>query len=346
MNVQLSSSGIGHSATAGAGKAAPVSAVALDTANDTPSSGVARRKVSAARRSEFAARQEHLNRQVTHAQRSIDFLDQTLTSLQELKTVLSGSVARRSSEKATLEASLVRVQTHWLTRHAATGGALGPDLAFHDDGGAQQNFRIRALDLQALQNERAEILTVYPRGAGKPAVSMLVDGRYRSDSEWARRIDYALAPTGISAAITDDRELSFTTRENRWPEMREQLMIQGSGCRFPTGRPSRATMEAMSPAIDPLTWQTSDAAQQRSTLRNVVQAVDHIQIVRDGLHRVLTEAGSTIRTDSHALDRDEAAQMATAFDTALEQTGDFQRFTTIGAALRGLNSHRVRSVAS
>lgn len=344
MNVQLSNRGIGHSAPTGAGKTTSVGTVAADTANRTSTSNN-RRKTTAAWHSTFAAQQEHINRQVTHAQRAITFLDQTTASLQELKNALSGSVARRPAAQAALETSLARVQAQWQTRHVATGGALGPDLSFHDDGGALQSFRIRALDMDALQSERAETLTVYPRGPGKTSISLPFDGRYRSEREWARRIDHAFAPTGISAAVTDERELSFTTPESRWPELREQMMIQGNGHRFPAGRPSRATAEAIPPTIDPTAWRIGDATQQRSTLRNVVQAIDQINDARAALHHITVQASAALRADSSMLTGDEAEQIAGTFDATLEQTGDFRRFATIGAALRGLNGQRVLSVA-
>ncbi|QAU23981.1 hypothetical protein EO087_08235 [Dyella sp. M7H15-1] len=345
MNVQLSSPGIGHGTLTSAGKATPIDSVSHNISKGA-SANTATQRISLARRSEFAARQEHINRQVTHAQRSIAFLDQTLDSLQELKASLSSSVARRATTQDTLEISLARVQAQWQTRHGATGGALGPDLSFHDDGAAQQSFQVRSLDMKSLQNERAEILTVYPRGAGKPSVSVLVDGRHRSDREWARRMDHALAASGISARITDERELTFTARESRWIELREQLMIQGNGHRFPAGRPARATAEATTVAIEPANWQTGTAAERRTTLRQVVQAIDHIQIVRDGLNHVLKRAGTILHSDSNVLASSDAAQTAATFDVALTQANDFQRFSTISAALRGLNGHRVRTVTN
>jgi hypothetical protein len=345
MNVLLTHSGIGHSTLTGTGKAAPVDAVAPATAKGS-TSATRQCHTTAARRSEFAARQEQLNRQATHAQRSIAFLDHTLASLQELKTTLSGSVAKRSTDSTALETQLSRVQMQWQGRHVATGGALGPDLGFHDDGGAQQSFRIRAFDLNTLRKEQAEVLTVYPRGAGKPSVSLLVDGQQRSDREWARRIDHALAASGISAAVGDERELTFNAKENRWHELRDQLLIQGNGHRFPGGRPSRVAAEATAQAIDPASWQIGTASEKRSTLRQIVQAVDHIQLVRDGLNRLVQQTAAAVRFDSEALGASDARAVAASFDNVLEQTGDFQRFTTIGAAVRGLNEHRVRCVTA
>ncbi|GAB2567547.1 hypothetical protein ISP15_09135 [Dyella jejuensis] len=342
MNVQLSSSGIGHGALTGTGKARPVDAATLGPAKSAPS-GAARRHASAARRTEFAAQQEHVNRQVTYAQRSIVFIEQTLASLQELKAALSGSAGRGASASSNVQASLDRVQAQWQTRHGATGGALGPDLVFDDQGSARQSFRVHALTLEALQNERAEVLTVYPRGAGKPSVSLPIDGRYRSDHEWARRVDYALAASGINASVNEERELAFDTQESRWPELQQHLMIQGNGHRFPGGRPSRAQAEAIKPPIDPSAWQIGNAAERRQTLRSTVHALDHLQQVRESLDRMLAHAHSAIRPDRD-VQTGEAAQIAATFDAMLEQTNDFQRFTTIGAALRGLNDYRVRSV--
>jgi hypothetical protein len=345
MNVSLTSHGIGSSPLTGAAKTASVDPVALEAGQSRAASN-ARRPATAARRSEFAARQEQLNRQATRAQCSIAFLDGAQAALQELKTTLGGSLATRPATSAALEAPLARVQAQWQSRHAATGGALGPDLSFHDDGDAAQSFRIHALTLDTLSKAHAEVLTIYPRGSGKPAVSLLIDGQPRSDRDWARRIDHALAASGISAAVNEERELTFNTRESRWHELRGQLMIQGNGHRFPGGRPSPASTEATAAPIEPAHWRIDSATEKRATLRQVVQAIEHVQLVREGLQRLLQQNAAAAHSDGHALGRHGAATIATSFGHVLEQTADFQRFATIGAALRGLNEHRVRCVST
>ena len=345
MNVQPSGIGIRQRSLIGPDNAAAVETLSLDAPKGT-STQVAQHQAGPATRSEFAARQEHINRQVTHAQRSVTFLEQMLHSLQDFKSVLSSSIAGRTTAQNALHAGLAQVQTQWRARHAATGGALGPDLSFHDDGNATQSFYIRSLDLPALQNDRAEVLTVYPRGSGKPSVSLLLDGTPRPEREWVRRIDNALAASGITATLAEDDKVTFTTREADWEELRARMMIQGSGHRFPAGPPSRAMVTAAPPATDPTQWQTEGSAQRRATLRQVVQTIDHAQLVRDGLNRVLTQADAALHHDSTVVGPSGAAKIVATFDEALEHANSFQQLATVGAALRGLNAQRVRSVAS
>ncbi|MFC4762298.1 hypothetical protein [Dyella koreensis] len=342
MNVQLSRSGIGHSAATGA-SATAVSPIANGVSKDKPSMA-GQCGAAPVSRTAFAARQEQLNRQITHAQRTTRFLEQALTAFGELKTTLSQSVAGRHGARDVLQETLGRAQAQWSTRHAATGGALAQDLSFHEDGSARQDFHIRAMDLQSLHNERPELLTVYPRGTGKPPVSLLIDGAHRSAREWVRRLDHTLAASGISATLAEDNEPTFSTLESRWPELRDHLMIQGAGHRFPAGRPSRATAEIVPPFIDPTSWQIDDTAGQRAALRGVVQAIDRLQRTRDSLDRLLAETDSDMRHDRAALAED-AKHAAPAFGEALEKTSDFQRFATIGATLRGLSEQRVRAVS-
>lgn len=342
MNVHLSSQGIGRPAVTGAGKATLVEAAgtewARSAADRMPRHG------GAATRSEFAARQIELNGRVTHAQRSLRFLDQALAGLQDLKLALGGSIAGHASAQAGLQQRLAEVRAQWQHRHQATGGALGPDLSFHDDGTAQQSFRIGALDMDSLQDERAEVLMVYPRGVGKPSTALVIDGQRRAPREWGRRLDYTLAPAGIQAALDDHGQLSCRMQESRWNELRERLMIQGGGHRFPAGQPARVAAIPAPPAIDPSGWQIGNAAEQRTALRHAVHAIDHLQLVRDSLASALEQAGGAIRADRRVGARD-AADIGSSLAGALKQTGDFRRFAAIGAILRGLNEQRVRSAA-
>lgn len=48
---------------------------------------------------------------------------------------------------------------------------------------------------------------------------------------------------------------------------------------------------------------------------------------------------------SHSSGGRDVMEIATAFDVTLMRTGDFQRFATMGTALRGLNRHRVRCIS-
>ncbi|MGC1550545.1 MAG: hypothetical protein WA777_18640 [Rhodanobacter sp.] len=173
---------------------------------------------------------------------------------------------------------------------------------------------------------------------------MPIKGGQRAERDLLRQLDHALAPTGIRATLATDRSLVFSVSESRWPTIRDQLMLQGGGNRYPGGWPSRAKTEALPAAIEPRHWQVTDASAQRATLRRVMQALDQINTARTSVAKALDQAGSKMRAVSDKQVSAAAQRVASEFATTLEQTGDFQRFATIGSALRGVTRDRVLSV--
>ncbi len=147
MNVQGASASIvrGERAPVGSGGVGATAAIAhlgaKTASGPAPSSNVA-----SASRIAFAVSQTRLNQQVTGSQRSLAFLDKAGQQLLDLKGALASSLAGRPASRMEVDHGLNRVNAHWSGRHAATGGTLGSDLAFHEDGAAPQFFRIRGFE--------------------------------------------------------------------------------------------------------------------------------------------------------------------------------------------------------
>ncbi|WP_459624923.1 hypothetical protein, partial [Burkholderia sp. 3C] len=261
----------------------------------------------------FVARQAELNVAVTGAQRAAGFLDTARTRLGELKATLAASAAGRPLPDGMLDASLARVRAQWNARPAVTGGALDASLAFHAAGDARQSFRLRALDAETLSAGGTEMLTFHPNGLGKACASVTFDDEalagdglvddevaggatlstavragngpevarqpaaQRAHDAIARRLDRALAPVGIRVACDDANGLTFTTPESNWPAVRDRMMIQGGGKRFPGGRPSRAQADALPAGVDPASWRVDGPAARHATLREVVRTLDEVK---------------------------------------------------------------------
>jgi hypothetical protein len=291
----------------------------------------------------FAVEQLRLNQQVTGSQRSLAFLDEAAQQLREFKGTLGSSLAGRSADRTEPEDGLRRFAAHWGERHAATGGTLSSDLAYRDDGSASQRFRIRGVDLDALlQSDNAETLSFYPGGAGRPPVSLSIEAGPHDAITLVRRLDRALAPAGMRAALDSGDMLVFSVPESDWPRLRDHLLIRGGGSRFPGGEPNKAVAEALPGVVEPQRWSVQDQAAQRSTLRRAVQALDQIATARTAVRDALDEASETIRSGAGL--EAAAREAAPALGALLERRGDFQTFSAIGSALRRVSRQGVEAL--
>jgi hypothetical protein len=336
MNVQGASASIarGERAPVGSGGVSATAAIAQLGAKPAPAPGPApSSNVASASRIAFAVSQTRLNQQVTGSQRSLAFLDKAGQQLLDLKGALASSLAGRPASRMEVDQGLNRVNVHWSGRHAATGGTLGSDLVFHEDGAAPQFFRIRGFELRSLlQTENAETLNFYPKGSGKPPVSLAISAGRHDTATTVYQLDRTLAPAGIRASLDKGGALVFSTAEDNWPGLRDHLMIRGGGSRFPGGQPSRAVAEALAGAVEPQKWSVADPMAQRATLRRVVQALDQVTAAHTAVREVFDSASDAIRDGARA---DMGARVAVpAFSSMLARSGDFQMFSAIGSALR------------
>ncbi|WP_412530579.1 hypothetical protein [Burkholderia lata] len=329
--MQLTAPAIAHdgairaSRSGSATRAAPVAARTA-TATAVTRSGVA----GSSARVEFASRQHGLNRQVTLAQRSLTFVDQTLRQLREINDAWSAGDA-----DGRLDARLRRFAAHWDTRAAATGGALDSALQFDPSGGAGRHFTVRALDAAQWARGGVETLTFYPHGLGKRSVSVSFDAAPITQVALERRLDHALAAVGVRVERGAQGALRFSVRESQWESVRDSLLIEGGGKRFPGGRPSRATIDAEPDAIDPHGWSRRDGTARR----DVTRAFETLLAVRRDVGQTLERARQAIRTGASS-DGD-PAQIAQSIGAALSPAGEFQSFAVMAAALKGVSADRV-----
>jgi len=329
--MQLTATAVAHdgairpSRSGGAARATPVAARTA-AANTVTPSGFG----GSAARVEFASRQHGLNRQVTLAQRSLIFVDQTLRQLREINDAWSAGDA-----DGRLDARLRRFAAHWDTRAAATGGALDSTMKLDPSGGARRHFTVRALDAAQWARGGVETLTFYPHGLGKRSVSVSFDAAPITQVALERRLDHALAAVGVRVERGAQGALRFSVRESQWESVRDSLLIEGGGKRFPGGRPSRATIDAEPDTIDSHGWSRRDGTARR----DVTRAFETLLAVRRDVGQTLERARQAIRTGASS-DGD-PAQIAHSIGAALSPAGEFQSFAVMAAALKGVSADRV-----
>lgn len=290
----------------------------------------------------LAARQARLNREVTGTQQALAWLDTLLPRLRDLARRL-GIGNGDGAAPAALAESLDRLRACWERRHAESAGTLDADLEHFPAGDARQSFRIRGFDLAALAAPEAETLVFHPRGVGRRArVVVLAQGDL--PEERVRRLGAALAPDGIRVRADESGQLLFSIPESDWPALREQLLVQGGGRRFPAGWPGRVVAEALPGAIDPAQWSVDDAGARQQAFKQASAALIRAEHARNDLATRLAEAGTRIREERGRTDPERMRQAADAFASGLAGETGFRRLATAGACLRGLGRQRVASV--
>ncbi|HGL4260777.1 hypothetical protein [Burkholderia dolosa] len=292
----------------------------------------------------FTAHHAQLNADVTAAQRALAFVETAGGQLRGLKraisAVLSGaSGAERDGGDAA--ARIARFGALWRDRAALAGGVLDAQLVVHPAADAVCMFRMRALDVEQWRSGGAETLTFYPAGLGKQAVSVSFKDELLDAIDFTRRLDRALAATGIRAALAADGQVDFTVTESRWPAVRDHLMVQGGGKRFPGGRPSRAQVDAVPEAVDPAHWKLTDLASKRATLRNVVRALDGLTEVDRVLRVQLNNAAQRLRGDTHESTDAQAMTVVQSVSGVLVEAADFKVLSVVTSTLFGLSRMRV-----
>jgi len=292
----------------------------------------------------FTARQAQLNADVTGTQRALAFVDASAVQLRGLKAALSSTLGGAARSGDELTQRVARFDGLWSNRATSTGGVLDAQLGVHPAGGATRTFRVRALDAEQWRSHGAETLTFHPMGLGKQAASITFDGKPLEPVAFAKRLDRALAATGVRASLATDGQVDFTVAESRWPTVRDQLMVQGGGKRFPGGRPSRAQADAAPEAIAPARWQVGDRTAQRATLRDVVRALDGLTQADRTLRSHLDAATSRLRGGMGDAAGPQAARATRSMADTLGGSADFNVLSTVTATLSGLSRARVETL--
>ncbi|CAG2377822.1 MULTISPECIES: hypothetical protein [Burkholderia cepacia complex] len=292
----------------------------------------------------FTARHAQLNADVTVAQRALVFVETAAGQLRGLKRTIGMALsgAERSGDGAA--ALIAKFGALWRDRAALAGGVLDAQLVVHPAADAVCTFRMRALDVEQWRSGGAETLVFHPAGLGKQPVSVSFGDAPLDAAAFTRELDRALACTGVRAALAADGQIDFTVAESRWPIVRDHLMVQGGGRRFPGGRPSRAQVDAVPEAIDPSRWQVTDRVSRRAALREVVHALDGLTQADRTLRAHLDTAGHALQGDKHGPAVVRATTDIQSVSDALADSADFKVLSVVTSTLFGLSRGRVEAL--
>jgi hypothetical protein len=186
-----------------------------------------------------------------------------------------------------------------------------------------------------------------------------------SKSAVVRRLDQALAPTGIRAIRDRKGDLVFSVDESSWPAVRDTLAIKGEGRRFPTGQFNHVRAVAETPAARPESWSASDAQSLQRTLQEVRRTRDGVSQARQVVSQALAEAAKRLPSHTEATPdsgqgagaanpatgapaTDDARWSSEFTDTfaAIAEHADYPMFAALAPALTGVNRQRVEALLS
>ncbi|WP_175885444.1 hypothetical protein [Burkholderia sp. BCC0044] len=292
----------------------------------------------------FTARHAQLNAEVTAAQRTRVFVEAATGQLRALKGAIGAMLSGAGHGVHDTAARIETFDALWRDRTALTGGVLDAQLTVRPAADAVRTFRIRALDVEQWCGGGAETLVFHPAGLGKQSVSIGFDDAPLDAAALARRLDRALAATGVRASLAENGQVDFIVPESRWPDVRDHLLVQGGGKRFPGGGPSRAQADAVSEAVDPARWQLVDRASQRAALRDVVRALDGLAQADRTLRAQLDTAGQRVRGNTDELADAEASRVIHSISGALTGPADFNVLAVVTSTLSGLSRARVETL--
>jgi hypothetical protein len=279
---------------------------------------------------------------ISGAQQALDFLEQSAAQLRNLKTDLSARLATRQRADGSLEARVRQFSNSWRNRSTASGGTLDNQLNFSTKG-SSTTFTVRGLNLSNLRNGGREVLAM-SIGGGQNVRSVVLEPGL-SDDQIAQRFNDALAPTGVQAEISDDGQLTFSTTESQWANVRDTISLQGGGIRFPGGQLTRVKAEAEAPQVDPDTWQTADTESVRTTLAQVVQALSKVEQSIASVRQALTQVTARVQSADPATSKGGMEQVAQNFVSTSKQPG-YKSLLSITSALAGISRERVVSLLS
>jgi hypothetical protein len=286
-----------------------------------------------------------LQDQVARAQQALDYLDQVAGQLEAVKGELSsrlagarGAARQQSSSDAQLGAQVRQLASTLAARKKNAGGGVDSNLNFNGKP-ASQRFRIRGLDLDALRQGSPQSLAFSVGGNGGPQLSAVIEPGM-SDDEIAAAIDRAMAPMGVRAGADGQGGLVFSTPESNWPAVRDSIAISGRG---------RVAADEIPAELAPAQWPiggnganngsssgSSDAL--RSSLREVVQALERVRRSRDAASNALSAA--TVEMTQPTTPPPEAAEAAQEFASTASNP-DYESLLSLTSALVGVSRERV-----
>lgn len=276
-----------------------------------------------------------LQDQVARAQQALDYLDQVAGQLEAVKGELSAKLAgtrsasRQQSSDAQLGAQVRQLSATLASRRKKAGGSIDSNLHFTAKP-ASQRFRIRGLDLASLRNAGPQSLAFSVGGHGGPQLSVGIDPD-QSDEEIAAALNRALAPMGVNAGLDNQGGFVFATPEANWPAVKDSIAISGRG---------RVATEEVAPELAPQQWAGNGANSDalRSSLREVVQALERVRRSRDAASNALSAA--SVEMTQATTPPPEAEEAAQEFATTASNP-DYESLLSLTSALVGVSRERV-----
>jgi hypothetical protein len=277
-----------------------------------------------------------LQDQAARAQQALDYLDQVAGQLEALKGQLSSRLAgargaaRQQADgeaSAQLSAQVRQLASTLASRRKHAGGGVDSNLNFTSKP-ALQRFRIRGLDLAALRQNGPQSLAFSVGGNGGPQLSVNIDPD-RNDEEIAAAIDRALAPMGVNASLDGQGGFVFTTPESNWAAVKDSIAISGRG---------RVGTEEIPSGLAPQQWSSGSGDALRSSLREVVQALERVRRSRDAASSALSAA--TVEMTRVTTPPPEAEEAAQAF-ASTAASPDYEALLSLTSALVGVSRERV-----
>ncbi len=278
------------------------------TLDDTPIGQASRDAASTLPKGALPVWNPARNADVSGAQQALQFLDRLSSRLQNLKSDLGSALAGNAVPAERLEQQRQSLAQLWNARTREAGDRLDGRLVYRAEAPAAQTFRIQGLDAAPTSRETLAITVGTPTPARPAAVVVVEPGL--EPKTLARRLDQALAPTGLRAEAAEDGGLRFSVPESQWPAVRDTLAIRGEGRRFPTGPFHRVRAQAEPSAMAPESWTLAPGREGRETLQRIVDAQGRAGQARDAARSVLQQAGRELGGAMAARDAAWAQQTA------------------------------------
>ncbi len=268
---------------------------------------------------------------VARAQQALDYLAHVATQLESLKSQLTAKLAGSRSAAAQaqpqIDTQARQLASTLAARKKDGGGGLDANLHFSAQP-ATQRFRIRALDLAALQQSAPQTISFSVGSAGGPQMAATITPD-QSSEEAARAIDRAIAPMGVRAGLDDGGALVFSTAETNWPAIKDSIAVSGRG---------RVATEEVPVQLAPQQWSSGNTDGLRQSLREVVQALERVHRSQDAASNALSAA--TVQYAASQTPPPEVEIAADEFASAAAGT-DYESLLALTSALVGVSRERV-----
>lgn len=270
---------------------------------------------------------------VARAQQALDYLERVASQLENLKGELTAKLASSSrggnagNSRPQLDNQVRQLARALAARKSEGGGGIDSDLKFTSQPSTQR-FRIRALDIDTLQQNAPQTIAFSIGSAGGPQLSATVTGD-QTNEQLARAIDRAMAPLGVRAGL-DGGALVFSTPESNWPAVKDSIAVSGIG---------RVAAEEVQPSLAPQQWNTgagSDALRQ--SLREVVQALERVHRSQSAASSALSSANVDV---AQAQTPPPEVDLAAEDFAAAAASTDYESLLALSSALVGVSRERV-----